>query len=55
MKFGSLQVRTPDGAAREIPIELPSLVVGRADGNGIVIDDRITRDNWLPEARGDHR
>ncbi len=39
MKFGSLQVRTPDGEAREIPLDLPSLVVGRADGNGIVIDD----------------
>ena len=39
MKFGSLQVRTPDGEAREFPIDLPSLVVGRADGNGIVIDD----------------
>ena len=39
MKFGSLQVRTPDGVAREFPIDLPSLVVGRADGNGIVIDD----------------
>lgn len=39
MKFGSLQVRTPDGEAREIPLDLPSLIVGRADGNGIVIDD----------------
>jgi pSer/pThr/pTyr-binding forkhead associated (FHA) protein len=39
VKFGSLQVRTPDGVAREFPIDLPSLVVGRADGNGIVIDD----------------
>jgi len=39
LKFGSLQVQTPDGAAREIPLDLPSLIVGRADGNGIVIDD----------------
>jgi hypothetical protein len=39
VKFGSLQVTTPDGEAREFPIDLPSLVVGRADGNGIVIDD----------------
>lgn len=39
MKFGSLQVRTPDGAARDYPIDLPSIIVGRADGNGIVIDD----------------
>lgn len=39
MKFGSLQVRTPDGVAHDFEIDLPSLVVGRADGNGIVIDD----------------
>ncbi len=39
MKFGSLQVRTPDGVARDFPIDLPSLIIGRADGNGIVIDD----------------
>ncbi|MEO8541031.1 MAG: FHA domain-containing protein [bacterium] len=39
MKFGSLQVRTPDGVSKDIPIDLPSLVLGRADGNGIVIDD----------------
>lgn len=39
VKFGSLKVRTPDGGSREYPIDLPSLIVGRADGNGIVIDD----------------
>lgn len=39
MKFGSLQVHTPDGGSREFSIDLPSLVVGRAEGNGIVIDD----------------
>jgi len=39
VKFGSITVRTPDGKAREYPIDLPSIVVGRADGNGIVIDD----------------
>ena len=39
MKFGSLKVSTPDGVSRDIPIDLPNLVVGRADGNGIVIDD----------------
>jgi len=39
VKFGSLQVRTPDGDSQEFPLDLPSLVVGRADGNGIVIDD----------------
>ncbi|MEO9256397.1 MAG: FHA domain-containing protein, partial [Tepidiformaceae bacterium] len=30
---------TADGRTREYPIDLPSLVVGRADGNSIVIDD----------------
>lgn len=39
MKFGSLEVVAPDGEPREFPIDLPSLIVGRADGNGIVIDD----------------
>lgn len=39
MKFGSLQVRTPDGVSTDFPIDLPSIVLGRADGNGIVIDD----------------
>ena len=39
MKFGSLQVHTPDGGSREFSIDFPSLVVGRAEGNGIVIDD----------------
>lgn len=39
MKFGSLQLRTPDGEAREVPVDLPNLVVGRSDGNNIIIDD----------------
>jgi hypothetical protein len=39
VKFGSLQVRTPDGSAQDFPIDLPSIVIGRAEGNGIVIDD----------------
>ncbi len=34
-----LRVTTADGRTREYPIDLPSLVVGRADGNSIVIDD----------------
>jgi hypothetical protein len=34
-----LEVVAPDGEPREFPIDLPSLIVGRADGNGIVIDD----------------
>lgn len=39
MKFGVLKVITADGRSRDYPIDLPSLVIGRADGNNIVIDD----------------
>jgi hypothetical protein len=39
VKFGSLSITTTDGRTREYPIDLPSLVVGRADGNSIVIED----------------
>ena len=39
MKYGLLRVVTSDGRSRDYPIDLPSLVVGRADGNSIVIDD----------------
>ena len=38
MKFGQLSV-TVDGRTRDYPIDLPSLIVGRADGSSIVIDD----------------
>ena len=39
MKFGVLQITRADGRQRELPLELPSLVVGRAEGTGILIDD----------------
>lgn len=39
MKFGLLRVTTSDGRTREYPLDLPTLVIGRADGNSIVIDD----------------
>lgn len=39
MKFGSLRAKGRDGQPREYPIDLPALTVGRADDNGIVIDD----------------
>ena len=39
MKFGTLEVTGPDGRRREFPLDLPTLIVGRAEGNGIVIDD----------------
>ncbi|MEP6872297.1 MAG: FHA domain-containing protein, partial [Anaerolineaceae bacterium] len=39
MKFGVLQITGTDGRRRDLPLDLPSLVVGRADGNAIIIDD----------------
>jgi len=39
LKFGQLKITTPDGRTREYPLDLPSLVIGRADGNSIVIED----------------
>ncbi len=38
MDYGTLRVTTPDGQVREYPIEVASVVVGRADGNGVTID-----------------
>jgi pSer/pThr/pTyr-binding forkhead associated (FHA) protein len=34
-----LQVTAPGGPVREVPIDLPSLLVGRSDDNGVVLDD----------------
>ncbi|MBI2766817.1 MAG: FHA domain-containing protein [Chloroflexi bacterium] len=39
MKFGVLRVTTADGRSREYPIDLPSLVLGRAGGCSVIIDD----------------
>ncbi len=39
MKFGVLQITDSEGRRRDLPLDLPSLVVGRADGNAIVLDD----------------
>jgi hypothetical protein len=38
MHYGTLRVATPDGQIREYPISEPSVVIGRADGNQVVID-----------------
>jgi FHA domain len=38
MDYGTLRVTTPDGQVREYPLEVASVTVGRADGNGVVID-----------------
>ena len=38
MDYGTLRVTTPDGQVREYPIDTAAVVVGRSDGNGVVID-----------------
>jgi hypothetical protein len=38
MDYGTLRVTTPDGQVREYPIDVATVVVGRSDGNGVVID-----------------
>ena len=38
MDYGTLRVTTPDGQVREFPIDVPSAIIGRADGNRVVID-----------------
>jgi pSer/pThr/pTyr-binding forkhead associated (FHA) protein len=36
--YGTLRVTTPDGQVREYPIDVSPAIVGRADGNTVVID-----------------
>lgn len=38
MDYGTLRVATPDGQIREYPITGASVIIGRADGNQVVID-----------------
>ncbi|MEO6397314.1 MAG: FHA domain-containing protein, partial [Tepidiformaceae bacterium] len=38
MKFGVLLITDTDGKRREIPLDLSSLVVGRSEGNALIID-----------------
>ena len=40
MKFGALRVRRPDGIELDYEIDLPSIILGRAEGSGVTIDDR---------------
>lgn len=40
MKFGTLRLTSPDGRVKEYPLDLASIVIGRAAGSGIEIDDR---------------
>src|SRR5512143_907094 len=39
MKFGTLQIKLPDGKTREYPIDQPSFSIGRAQGNELIIED----------------
>ncbi len=38
MDFGTLRVTTPDGQVREYPLDSATVYIGRAEGNGVVID-----------------
>lgn len=38
MDYGTLRVATPDGQIREYPITGATVIIGRADGNQVVID-----------------
>jgi|GEM_PF-1729719 len=39
MKFGTLKIKMPDGKLREYPLDQPSLSIGRAPGNELIIED----------------
>ena len=39
MKYGMLRIKTPDGKVREFPLATPSLAVGRAQGNDLILED----------------
>ena len=39
MKFGTLKIKMPDGRLREYPIDQPSLSIGRASGNELIVED----------------
>ncbi|GAB4324401.1 MAG: hypothetical protein Kow0010_06320 [Dehalococcoidia bacterium] len=38
MNYGTLRVKTPDGQVREYPLEVPSVVIGRAESNVVTIE-----------------
>ncbi len=39
MKFGTLHIKLPDGKMRDYPLDQPSVSVGRAQGNDLIIED----------------
>ncbi len=38
MDFGTLRVTTPDGQVREYPLDVQSAIIGRAEGNRVLVD-----------------
>jgi eukaryotic-like serine/threonine-protein kinase len=38
LDYGTLRVTTPDGQVREYPIDVPSAIIGRAEGNRVMVD-----------------
>lgn len=38
MNYGTLRVKTPDGQIREYPLEVPSVVIGRAESSVVTIE-----------------
>lgn len=38
MNYGTLRVKTPDGQVREYPLEVPSVVIGRAESSVVTIE-----------------
>jgi hypothetical protein len=38
LDFGTLRVTTPDGQVREYPIDAQSAIIGRAEGNRVMVD-----------------
>ncbi|MBI5564836.1 MAG: FHA domain-containing protein [Chloroflexi bacterium] len=39
MKFGTLHIKLPDGKTRDYPLDQPSVSVGRAQGNELIVED----------------
>ena len=44
MKFGTLKIKTSDGKLRDYPLDQPSVSIGRAQGNDLIVeDDSVSR------------
>ena len=40
MDYGSLKIKFPNGQTREFKLEQPTLFVGQAEGNELLLEDR---------------